>query len=111
MYNTLFFSYFRWTAIKTEYQSKTRYTCNTIIVKMSALLMVPLEDVSSSKSMSGYGIDLLVAVEMRNWLVRELDTTMLILELLANISLWELSRKIARKSKLVNPVILVGRDS
>jgi hypothetical protein len=132
VYNTPFFSHFRRTAMKSEQVSQegglagrirealreatsledaARYTCDTIIVKMSALLMVPLEDISSSKSMSEYGMDSLVAVEMRNWLIRELDATLPILELLANISLLQLSRKIVRKSRLVNPVILVGMDS
>ena len=82
-------------------------TCEGIMAKMSALLMIPLEDISSAKSMSEYGIDSLVAVEMRNWLLRELDSTLPILELLANVSLLQLSMKIVKKSKLVDPALLL----
>ena len=81
--------------------------CEGIIAKMSSLLMIPLEDISSEKSMSEYGMDSLVAVEMRNWLLRELDSTLPILELLANISLLQLSMKIVRKSKLVDPSLFL----
>lgn len=77
------------------------------MAKMSALLMIPLEDISSAKSMSEYGVDSLVAVEMRNWLLRELDSTLPILELLANVSLLQLSMKIVKMSKLVDPALLL----
>ena len=81
-------------------------TYDAMVTKMSALLMIPAEEISSSKSMSDYGMDSLVAVEMRNWLVRELDATLPVLELLANVSLMQLSMNIARKSKLTNTAIL-----
>ncbi|KAL8792787.1 MAG: hypothetical protein Q9195_004600 [Heterodermia aff. obscurata] len=91
----------------TSVEEAAQKACEGIIAKMSSLLMIPLEDISSEKSMSEYGMDSLVAVEMRNWLLRELDSTLPILELLANISLLQLSMKIVRKSKVVNPVVLV----
>ena len=68
--------------------------------------MLVVEDISSAKAMSEYGMDSLVAVEMRNWLFREMDSTVPILELLANNSLLQLSAKIVKRSKLVNPEIL-----
>ncbi|PVH89083.1 putative polyketide synthase [Cadophora sp. DSE1049] len=80
--------------------------CNAIIGKMSTLLMIPPEDISPSQPMSAYGMDSLVAVEMRNWLFREMDSTVPILELLANNSLLQLSNKIVKRSKLVDPAIL-----
>jgi hypothetical protein len=95
----------------TSIEDAAKHACDAIIAKMSVLLMIPLEDISSSKSMSDYGMDSLVAVEMRNWLVRELDATLPILELLANTSLLQLSRKIIRKSKLVNPAILESGEN
>lgn len=83
----------------------TTKACNAIIGKMSTLLMIPTEDINPSNPMSAYGMDSLVAVEMRNWLFREMDSTVPILELLANNSLSQLSSKIVKRSKLVNPTI------
>ncbi|KAH7398011.1 putative polyketide synthase [Cadophora sp. MPI-SDFR-AT-0126] len=81
-------------AVKHVYQA--------VISKMAVLLMIPAEDISETKSMAEYGMDSLVAVEMRNWLIRECDCTMPILELLANVGLRELSGRILRKSKLAS---------
>jgi acyl carrier protein len=80
--------------------------CTVLMAKISVLLMIPLEDIKASRSMSEYGMDSLVAVEMRNWLLREMDATVPILELLANESLLQLSAKIVKRSKLANPAIL-----
>lgn len=79
-----------------------------LIPKTSNFLMVSVEDISPLKLMSECGMDLLVAVEMRNWLLRELDAALPVLELMANTSLQELSMKIARASKLVNTGNLEG---
>ena len=90
----------------TTFDEATSKACEAIIGKMSTLLMLVVEDISSAKAMSEYGMDSLVAVEMRNWLFREMDSTVPILELLANNSLLQLSAKIVKRSKLVNPEIL-----
>jgi hypothetical protein len=55
--------------------------------------------------MTDYGIDSLVAVEMRNWLFREMDVAASILELLANVSILQLAEKLLRRSKLANPTL------
>lgn len=128
LYNTSFFSHLRRAAMRhdkvgsqdgasggrirellqqaTSLDNAAKCVCDAVITKMSVLLMIPLDDISSTRPMSDYGMDSLVAVEMRNWLIKELEATMPILELLANISLLELSMKIARKSKHTNSAIL-----
>jgi hypothetical protein len=131
VYNSPFFSHYRRVALKSEksggqdgasgrqvrdmlkeatsLDDAAKHIFEVVAVKMAALLMIALEDISANKSMADYGMDSLVAVEMRNWLIRELDATMPILELLASTSLLELSRKIVQKSKHSNPAILVGQ--
>ena len=83
-------------------EEATDKVCDELISKLSSLLMIPVEDVSPSKSMLEHGMDSLVAVEMRNWLLRELDSAIPILELMANVSLSQLSAKVAKNSKLVS---------
>lgn len=73
---------------------------------MAVLLMVATEEISSKRCMPDYGMDSLVAVEMRNWVFREMDATISILELLANTPLEELAEKIVRRSKLVSTLVL-----
>ena len=48
--------------------------CESIIAKVSSLLMTPLKNISKTKPMSEYDMNSLVAVEMRNWLFKERDT-------------------------------------
>ncbi|MBE3046962.1 acyl carrier protein, partial [Candidatus Bathyarchaeota archaeon] len=55
-----------------------------------------------------YGMDSLVAVEMRNWLFKEMDITVPILELLANQSLTHLTSKLVEKSKLTASLFVNG---
>lgn len=88
----------------------TQKVCEELVSKTSSLLMVPVEDINPSKSMLEYGMDSLVAVEMRSWLLRELETALPILELMANTSLQQISMKIVRKSKLVNPGIFEEKN-
>jgi acyl transferase domain-containing protein/NADPH:quinone reductase-like Zn-dependent oxidoreductase/NADP-dependent 3-hydroxy acid dehydrogenase YdfG/acyl carrier protein len=62
---------------------------------------VPIENVSTSQSLQDYGIDSLAAVELRNWLSKEMESIVPIFELLAAESLAVLATKIAGRSRLV----------
>lgn len=88
----------------------TSKICEAIISKISSLSMIPVEDISDARPMSEYGMDSLVAVEMRNWMFKEMDATVPILELLANNSLVTLSSKIAKRSKLIDPAVFKGGE-
>ena len=81
--------------------------CQGLMAKTATLCNIPAEDVSSANPLSHYGMDSLIAVEMRNWIFREMDCTVPILELLANEPLLQLSAKIAKRSRLVDQAILV----
>lgn len=94
----------------TSFKEASLSILRELLSKTSSLLMVPLEEINASKSLTDYGMDSLVAVEMRNWILRELDVAMPILELLANTSLDGLSRRIAGKSTLIDSSV-VGNQS
>lgn len=86
----------------TSLEEAALKACGELVSKASSLLTVPMEDIDRRKSMVDYGMDSLVAVEMRNWLLRELEVALPIIELMASTSLEQLSMKIARNSKIVN---------
>jgi aryl carrier-like protein len=50
--------------------------------KLSEVLSVGLQDVDAARSMTSYGLDSLTAIELRNWIARELRANLQILELL-----------------------------
>lgn len=88
----------------------TRQICEAIIYKVSSLSMTPVEDISETKPISEYGMDSLVAVEMRNWLFKEMDATIPILELLANQPILSLAAKIAKGCKLIDPAVVKSEE-
>ncbi|KAI9927041.1 hypothetical protein MW887_003422 [Aspergillus wentii] len=69
--------------------------------KIASHLSVPVDSINPSSAISEYGIDSHVAVEMRNWIAKNMESTVPILEILASGSVMELAMKIAAKSVLV----------
>lgn len=59
------------------------------------------EDVSPDVSMESFGLDSLVAIELKNWLVRTFQTTLQTSEVLDAPDIASLARTIALRSKLV----------
>jgi short-subunit dehydrogenase len=73
-----------------------------LITKLSAVLMVPREGIDPLKPIVTYGLDSLVAIEIRNWITRELEASLQVLELLTSSSISALGDAILSKSKLVD---------
>ncbi|KAL4893541.1 hypothetical protein BDV59DRAFT_207648 [Aspergillus ambiguus] len=74
-----------------------------IRMKLSSLLALPADELRTDRSVSSYGIDSLIAVELRNWILTKLEAHVQIFELMSSITFAELSNMIARRSRLVAP--------
>ncbi|OJJ48577.1 hypothetical protein ASPZODRAFT_130649, partial [Penicilliopsis zonata CBS 506.65] len=85
----------------TEASEAKKLVKDGIISKVSTLSMISVDEIDDSLSLSTYGVDSLVAVEMRNWISKELDAPVTILELLANEPLESFANKMARRSKVL----------
>ena len=72
----------------------------SIVAKLSELLAIPITEMSSNQSMSAYGADSLVAVEIRNWLGVYLHAEVQTLELLGS-AIRELSATVVSRSSIV----------
>ena len=79
---------------------------DSIIGKTSTMLMIPLDDIEASESITEYGLDSLVAVEIRNWMARDLGATLTLIELLTSPSIELLAENVASKSTLVDQKLL-----
>ncbi|CZS97698.1 related to polyketide synthase [Rhynchosporium agropyri] len=90
------------TALKvaSSRQQAVELICEGLMTKVSAVLMVPREEMDPSKAIVVYGLDSLVAIEIRNWITRELEASLQVLELLTSGSFWALSEAVLSKSKL-----------
>lgn len=69
--------------------------------RVADMLQIPVSEVDSSRPLHRYGVDSLVALEVRNWVTRELRANIALLEILASVPMATLAVKIAQKSKLI----------
>ena len=77
---------------------KVIYDC--LAAKFSTVLMIDEEDLSSDKPLGAYGTDSLVAVELRSWIGREMEATVILMDLLADNTLAILTETVIHKSRL-----------
>ena len=89
-------------AVKTSksYDEALQLVSDGVMDKVSAVLMVPREEMDRSCPIVVYGLDSLVAIEIRNWITRELEASLQVLELLTSSSIVALAGTILRKSRL-----------
>ncbi len=78
-----------------------RVVCDGLVHKLAAVMMMDLEDLDVTRPLSNYPLDSLVAIEIRNFITREFEATLQVLELLSSGSIQTLSSAVCVKSKLV----------
>ncbi|KAL4815060.1 putative polyketide synthase [Aspergillus spinulosporus] len=71
------------------------WTCS----KVSQVLGIPIADISPEKPIHIYGIDSLVAVDLKNWFEREIGARITVLDLMGNVPLHELCATAAQRSR------------
>ncbi|KAK7698841.1 Reducing polyketide synthase hmp8 [Diaporthe eres] len=74
---------------------------DALVNKIADMLQIPASEVDPGRPMYRYGVDSLVALEVRNWITRELKANVALLEILAAVPMAAFAVKIAEKSKLV----------
>lgn len=68
-----------------------------VVKKLSAILMVAPEDMDAARPVTAYGLDSLNAIELRNWITKELRANLQVLELLTSGSLTNVASLILKK--------------
>lgn len=85
--------------LSKSYEEALQLVSDGLMDKVSAVLMVPREEMDQSRPIVVYGLDSLVAIEIRNWITRELEASLQVLELLTSSSITALASTIL-KSRL-----------
>lgn len=87
------------TASKRSDGAEESSTLDRIRMKISRLLYVPLDEVDTEKPINDYGIDSMVAAELRNWLFTSFGKDVSLLNLLsATMTIQSLSEEVEEKS-------------
>lgn len=72
-----------------------------VAVKLAKAMMIAVNEIDVNRPVSSYGVDSLVAAEMRNWCFRELKADINVFELLSGTPIAQLAGQIAERSALV----------
>ncbi|RYC55341.1 hypothetical protein CHU98_g10864 [Xylaria longipes] len=102
----------RWSYYRVEQRSEriaqaktaeeaTAAVQQAVVAKVSDMFVLQESDINPGLPLSEYGVDSLVAVELRNWLVPNARIEMSIFNLLGSPSLIELAKSVVKRSKSV----------
>ncbi|KAF7595519.1 hypothetical protein BBP40_005855 [Aspergillus hancockii] len=85
----------------TNMDAASDIVCEALMAKLAKSMMVAVDDIENSRPVSSYGVDSLLAVELRGWVFTELQADISVFDLLSNVPISTLSRQIAAKSKCI----------
>ncbi|KAJ5752589.1 hypothetical protein N7520_009506 [Penicillium odoratum] len=80
----------------------TALVTEAITLKLSKSLSIAVANIDANKPLHQYGVDSLVAVELRSWFFRELQSEMAVFDILGGATLTSLAQMATSKSKLCN---------
>jgi aryl carrier-like protein len=86
---------------REDVATATDLITRALVGRLARLMMMPESDVDKGKPLSAYGVDSLVAVEVRNWIARETGVDVSVFDLMANIPMRALAGDLAGKCKLL----------
>ncbi|KAH8803554.1 hypothetical protein F5884DRAFT_888903, partial [Xylogone sp. PMI_703] len=75
--------------------------CFALVTKLSRALAMPRDEIILTRPANSYGVDSLVAVEIRTWAVREAKSDISVFDILNNTPIEALAEKVAMKSALI----------
>ena len=73
----------------------------SLVEKLATVLITPAEEISTNKPVVALGLDSLVAVEVRSWIAKELDTKLSTMELMTSPSIRALADVVVARSLLL----------
>jgi NADPH:quinone reductase-like Zn-dependent oxidoreductase len=85
----------------TSLEQAVELVTNALIAKLAKSMMVKVEDIEASRPVSSYGVDSLLAVELRSWIHYEVQAEISVFELLGNVAIGSLAKTIVLNSKAV----------
>lgn len=80
--------------------------CDGLTDKIAKTLGLELEEVDPTRNLSNYALDSLTAIDVRNFITREFESTMQVLEVLASGTIQTLAKAVCAKSKLSKSLTL-----
>lgn len=88
-------------SVTTTLSDAAALLVDAVSAKLADMFRLPLEQIDTGLPLSRYGVDSLVAVELRNWLGSSVKAKVTVFEILQSVSLIEFGQLLASKSEYV----------
>ncbi|KAL2814138.1 hypothetical protein BJX63DRAFT_393019 [Aspergillus granulosus] len=86
----------------TQIEEAVEIVTAAILQQLSKLIATPIEMLSAAQSLDSYGVDSLVAVELRNWIGAYLQANVQLMVLRGTGSITQLAQLVAKESRIVS---------
>ncbi|KAJ5752227.1 hypothetical protein N7520_009144 [Penicillium odoratum] len=87
-----------------------KFTLFAIKSKLSQLIAIPETELQDDRSIASYGVDSLISVELRNWIVTQLGAHVQMKEIMSSIPMAQVAEMLARRSRFVKTSIFEGKE-
>lgn len=87
-------------AVASSAEAAEKIVLDALLLKISRVLSVDITELDSTKPLHAYGIDSLVAVELRSWLSKELRAEVSVFDMTNKSSIHQLANTAMERSKL-----------
>ena len=85
----------------TSLSDAVKVVTNAVVIKVAKSLQTSSSEIDPSRPLHSYGVDSLVAIEMRNWMFKDLKSNVSLFDVLSAVPISVLAEKIALNSKLL----------
>lgn len=85
-----------------RFEDAAEIICGAILQQLGKLIATPVESLSAAQSLDSYGVDSLVAVELRNWIGAYLQANVQLMVLRGTSSITELAKIVTTESRLLS---------
>ncbi|KAK7920460.1 polyketide synthase PksD [Apiospora marii] len=82
----------------TSFDEKCSTVIDAIRSRLARALDVEIDDVDAGRPVSSYGVDSLMAVELRNWMRKDYDVEIAVFDILGGTTIADLGRQVTNKA-------------
>ncbi|KAF9763871.1 hypothetical protein IL306_002970 [Fusarium sp. DS 682] len=84
----------------TDLKERQQIIIRAIAAKLARAMSIPPDDVEPSKPLSSYGVDSLMAVELRNWINKEFSATVAVFDIIGSVSITGVAEVVEARSSI-----------
>jgi zearalenone synthase (highly reducing iterative type I polyketide synthase) len=78
----------------------SKVVAEALVAKVAKSLQTPTSEIDTRRPLHSYGVDSLVAVEIRNWIMKEMKSDITVFDIMASVPMTTFAQNITVKSKL-----------